>query len=469
MGKNQLKTKDLKKANIVLSELTSLALTILSKSFKYQSKEEKITILQAVYANPSEYLEDENWSVLANKLNGRVDLLPIEEIELKKEIGDYAIFGKEFIQKEAIQQMNVAMQLPISKKGALMPDAHSGYGLPIGGVLATENAVIPYGVGVDIGCRMCMTLYDLPDNYIERYHHQLKEGLKEHTAFGMGKEVINPFDDEILEHKAFYEIPIVKRMHKKAQMQLGSSGSGNHFVEFGYVDIQQKNNSMNLPLGRYVAILSHSGSRGLGATIANHYTQIAMQKCQLPRPAKQLAWLDLDSEEGMEYWISMNLAGDYAQACHDHIHYRLGKVLGKKPVGKIENHHNFAWKEKQPTGEELIVHRKGATPAAKGEMGIIPGSMATPGFIVEGKGERSSLSSASHGAGRHLSRSKAAETMTRSKMLKILDKERITLIGGGVDEAPIAYKNIHDVIEAQTELINIVGTFYPKIVRMDNR
>lgn len=171
----------------------------------------------------------------------------------------------------------------------------------------------------------------------------------------------------------------------------------------------------------------------------------------------------------MEYWISMNLAGDYAQACHDHIHYRLGKVLGKKPVAKIENHHNFAWKEKQATGEELIVHRKGATPAAKGEMGIIPGSMATPGFIVEGKGDVSSLSSASHGAGRHLSRSKAAETITRSKMLKMLDRERITLIGGGVDEAPIAYKNIHDVIEAQTELVNIVGTFYPKIVRMDNR
>jgi tRNA-splicing ligase RtcB len=145
----------------------------------------------------------------------------------------------------------------------------------------------------------------------------------------------------------------------------------------------------------------------------------------------------------------------------------LGKILGKKPVAKIENHHNFAWKEKQSTGEELIVHRKGATPAGKGVMGIIPGSMSAPGFIVEGKGESRSLNSASHGAGRHLSRRKAAETMTRSKMIKYLDREKITLIGGGVDESPVAYKNIHDVMEAQVDLVDVVGTFYPKIVRMD--
>ncbi len=467
MGKNKLRTKDLKKAGIALSSLNSIALNILTQHYKYDSKDEKIAVLQEVCAKPSEYLEHEVWAVLANKMVGKQDLLEVDEIPLNEEGKAFTIFGEKYIQQEAIQQMELATRLPITKKASLMPDAHQGYGLPIGGVLATQNEVIPYGVGVDIGCRMCMTLYDLPENYIERYNYQLKVGLKENTAFGMGSLLENPMDDEILEDSAFREIPIAKKLHRKAQQQIGSSGSGNHFVEFGYVDILDKNNQFNLEKGRYVAVLSHSGSRGLGANIAEHYTTIAKQKCQLPRPAKNLAWLDLDSEEGQEYWIAMNLAGDYAQACHDHIHYRLAKVLGKKPIAKIENHHNFAWKEEQANGEELIVHRKGATPAGKGVMGIIPGSMTAPGFLVEGKGEDSSLNSASHGAGRHLSRKKASDSITRSTMNKMLQREKITLIGGGTDEAPIAYKNIEDVMEAQTDLVNIVGKFYPRIVRMD--
>jgi len=162
----------------------------------------------------------------------------------------------------------------------------------------------------------------------------------------------------------------------------------------------------------------------------------------------------------------MNLAGDYASACHHDIHKRLGKALGARPLAMVENHHNFAWKE-IVNGEELIVHRKGATPAQKGVLGIIPGSMTAPGFIVRGTGNKHSLQSASHGAGRQLSRRKAKQTITQSDIKKQLTAHGVTLIGGGIDEAPMAYKNIHQVMSNQTELVEVVGSFTPKIVRMD--
>ena len=174
----------------------------------------------------------------------------------------------------------------------------------------------------------------------------------------------------------------------------------------------------------------------------------------------------MDTHDGQEYWLAMTLAGDYAKACHDNIHKRIGKLLGARPVATIENHHNFAWKQ-QVNGEECIVHRKGATPAEKGELGIIPGSMTAPGFIVRGLGNQESLASASHGAGRLFSRRKCKEKFTKSEIKKQLQANDVTLIGGGVDEAPMAYKDIDKVMANQKELVEVVGTFTPKIVRMD--
>ena len=191
-----------------------------------------------------------------------------------------------------------------------------------------------------------------------------------------------------------------------------------------------------------------------------------MQSCYLPKQVKHLAWLDLDDDLGKEYWAAMNFAGDYATACHDQIHKHVTSPLGIKPLAKIENHHNFAWKELHGK-EELIVHRKGATPAAKSDYGIIPGSMTSAAFLVRGKGNESSLCSASHGAGRRLSRSKTKQSYTMSELRKTLKKEQITLMGGGVDEAPIAYKNITKVMSYQNDLVDVIGKFYPKIVRMD--
>jgi tRNA-splicing ligase RtcB len=140
--------------------------------------------------------------------------------------------------------------------------------------------------------------------------------------------------------------------------------------------------------------------------------------------------------------------------------------LRETPVARIENHHNFAWKEKDAQGNEIIVHRKGATPAQKGVLGIIPGSMATPGFIVRGKGNEASIHSASHGAGRMMSRTKAKETILPGHVNKFLKQAGVELIGSGLDEAPMAYKDIHQVMNAQQELVEVLGSFMPKIVRM---
>jgi tRNA-splicing ligase RtcB len=227
-----------------------------------------------------------------------------------------------------------------------------------------------------------------------------------------------------------------------------------------------ESNVWKLSAGKYLAVLSHSGSRGLGAEIARHYTRVAKQVCLLPSEAANLAWLDLNSEAGQEYWLAMNLAGDYASANHHQIHERISMALGEDALLCVENHHNFAWKEKLIDGTEVIVHRKGATPAGKEVLGIIPGSMTAPGFIVKGKGNSASLHSASHGAGRLMSRSTAKQSITNKMVRQALAKHEVDLLGGGLDEAPMAYKDILKVMHYQDDLVEVIGTFVPKIVRM---
>jgi tRNA-splicing ligase RtcB len=437
----------------------------MEKHYKHSTLEDAMEILKKIVANPAEFMEDAPLNQIADLLIEK-PVIEGAEIPLMEAGIDFCVFGQENIEQGAFDQMKVAARLPISRAGALMPDAHSGYGLPIGGVLATENAVIPYGVGVDIGCRMCLSVFDIPADELTNRENFYQRELIEATLFGAGREFKETADHEVLDNPAFNEIPLLKNLQMKAAKQLGSSGSGNHFVEWGIVEISDPDNALKVPVGKYVALLSHSGSRGLGATVAGHYTRVAKEKTLLPKEAANLAWLDLDTQEGMEYWIAMNLAGDYASACHDEIHRKLAKALNLSPIARVENHHNFAWKE-MVDGRELIVHRKGATPAGKDVMGIIPGSMTAPGFIVSGKGEAASLNSASHGAGRKMSRTKAMNSVTQSALKEILKANGVKLLGGGQDEAPHAYKDIHAVMSAQTNLVNVEGIFYPKIVKMD--
>ena len=467
MGNYKIKGKDLKQINFKTDKAKSLAIDIMRRDYKYLSENEQLDKLNDVLSDPQRYVDDNSFSKLVTELLGEEKVNPGVVYQLNENENTFKIYGSKLITHETIQQMGIAMRLPISVSGALMPDAHMGYGLPIGGVLATDNVVIPYGIGLDIGCRMSLTIYDVPTTFIKRNSYHIKSSLKEHTHFGIGNPAAPIADHEILEKIEFQEIDILKKLHGKARLQLGTSGSGNHFVEAGIVELNE-DNKMNLAAGNYIGILAHSGSRGLGATIANHYTQIAKDRCLLPKNAQQLAWLDLNSEAGQEYWIAMKLAGDYVKACHDVIHHKLAKALKLKPVAKIENHHNFAWKE-QHDGKEVIVHRKGATPANHGQLGIIPANMIDPGYIVSGKGETQSLCSASHGAGRKMSRKMAKESITGSELNKRLKQNRVTMIGGGVDEAPMTYKNLDEVMLSQRDLVNIEGKFYPQIVRMDKQ
>ncbi|WP_099371409.1 RtcB family protein [Sphingobacterium sp. 1.A.5] len=447
------------------NEALGVALKINRLRLGYK-RDEMLEKFKEVLDNPEAYLGDQVFAPLSNMLLN-VDKLEKEYIKLKSEVDSYEVYGGDQIEAGAKKQMNTAMKLPITVAGALMPDAHQGYGLPIGGVLAANNAVIPYGVGVDIGCRMALSIFDLPATYLESHHDDLKKILMKTTRFGAGNGFLKHerLDHEVLENELFNENPFIQNLKDKAWTQLGSSGGGNHFVEFGIMEFQAEDKELGIHEGTYLALLTHSGSRGLGAMIANHYTKLAMELCKLPYEAKHLAYFDLDSAEGQEYWMAMNLAGDYASACHEVIHEKVLSELGAERLAKIENHHNFAWKEKWK-GEDVIVHRKGATPAGEGVMGIIPGSMAAPGFLVRGKGEEQSINSASHGAGRLMSRTQAIKTLSRSEVSKKLEDLGITLIGADLDEAPMAYKNIHEVMAAQTDLVNVVASFHPKVVRM---
>lgn len=447
------------------NEALGVALQINKKRLGF-NREEMLQKFKDVLENPEGYLEDKNFAALSKMLLN-VTRLEKEYIKLKTEIEPYQIYGEEHIEEGARKQMNTAMKLPITVGGALMPDAHQGYGLPIGGVLATNNSIIPYAVGVDIGCRMALSIFDLPSSYIETNREELKRIVLKTTRFGAGNGFLKHerLDHEVLENSLFQENDLVKSLQDKAWTQLGSSGGGNHFVEFGMMEFKENDVELGIPKGNYLALLTHSGSRGLGATIAGKYTKIAMEMCKLPYEAKHLAYFDLDSAEGQEYWLAMNLAGDYASACHEVIHEKVLTELGAERLAKIENHHNFAWKESWK-GEEVIVHRKGATPAAEGVMGIIPGSMATAGFLVRGKGQVNAINSASHGAGRLMSRTMAIKTLSRNDVNKQLEDLGITLIGADLDEAPMAYKDIHAVMNAQTDLVDVVASFHPKIVRM---
>lgn len=461
---HKLRSKDFKQIGIVSNQMISLAMSILKKHFKHHSKKEQLEWITKVKTTPAKYIDDPILAKLALRWH-EPDEDEDEPIVLRDKDIEPNVFGRPLIKSNAYQQMKTVMKLPIVTKGALMPDSHLGYGLPIGGVLATDNAVIPYAVGMDIGCRMSLTVYPVNERFLKMHEHKFKQSIVNNTAFGISKVVGFSQTHEFLDRDVFHQTPLLKKLKSKAAQQLGSSGSGNHFVEWGLVEMQE-DSTIGLPAGTYVGLLAHSGSRGFGASIARFYSDLASNQSSLPHNMRHLAWLNLAQEDGQEYWMSMNLAGNYARACHDQIHKNVAKALGLKSICKIENHHNFAWKE-MVDGQERIVHRKGATPAGENVLGIIPGSMTDPGFIVKGKGHVDSICSASHGAGRKHSRKETISRNTKSEMRKQLKQHRITLIGGALDESPFAYKNLEQVMSFQKELVEPVGKFIPRIVRMD--
>lgn len=369
------------------------------------------------------------------------------------------------IEDSAIMQMQKAVMLPVAVKGALMPDAHTGYGLPIGGVLAVKNSVIPYAVGVDIACRMRLSVLDIPVSALQQKREALTLALEEETRFGMGAafEKGERRDHAVMEED-WHVSTVTGHLKDKAWKQLGSSGGGNHFAEFGELHLEEP--ALGLEKGVYLALLSHSGSRGTGEEVAGRYSKLAMDlRPYLPQELKHLAWLERDSDAGREYWAAMQLMGKYAAANHELIHKHVLAHLGAQALTHVENHHNFAWEEEHD-GETVIVHRKGATPAGKGVLGIVPGSMGSPGFVVRGKGNDEALHSCSHGAGRLMSRTAAIAKIDPELVRRFLEDAGVHLISGGLDEAPMAYKDINAVMAAQSDLVETLARFEPRLVKM---
>lgn len=283
----KLKGKDILKLGYPNNQSVNVALEVMKRNFATKNIHHVKSILKDILLNPENFEKDLTFGQIAESL---LSSRKTEKRMLNNQRASFQIFGNN-ISEEAKNQLYTALKLPVSIQGALMPDAHSGYGLPIGGVLAVENAVIPYGVGMDIGCRMSLSILDIPVSYLDGARDKYEKALAEHTKFGMYETHKSHIDHEIFERDTFGMIPILRRLKGKAVKQMGSSGGGNHFVEFGEVEITEEDDQIGLPKGKYLGILSHSGSRGLGAEIAQYYSRVAADQCPLPKEAQQFAWL----------------------------------------------------------------------------------------------------------------------------------------------------------------------------------
>lgn len=349
------------------------------------------------------------------------------------------------VEEEALRQAENLANLPFAYKHiALMADVHVGFGMPIGGVLASDGVIIPNAVGVDIGCGIMAVKTDIKEiskkqiqRIVNESHKRIPLGFKHHKR---------PMKWEGFERAPNYKV--IQDELKAAAKQLGTLGGGNHFM------------SMEKGSDGHVWLMIHSGSRNFGYKIANYYNDIANkinEKTKLVPKKHDLAGLYVDSEEGREYFNSMNYSLEFAKANRQKLFEQFYEIFAKETKSKkvlktVSIHHNYASLEEH-FGKEVIVHRKGAIRAEEGELGIIPGSMGTPSYIVEGLGNEKSFKTCSHGAGRVMSRREANRVITRD----IADKAMEGIIFKGwrkdFSEAPMAYKDIEEVIENQKDLV----------------
>lgn len=464
MSSQKIRGDDVRGAGIADGPAMGVALRCMPRAVKALGRDGTLARLSVVAADPSAHASDEHFGPVAQRLLDEQRKRESYFVE-RSQPAPFANFCPD-AEGGALAQMHNALRIPSAIRGALMPDAHQGYGLPIGGVLETVNTIIPYAVGVDIACRMRLTVLDVPVDAFEAsvQSQALERALLKETMFGTGAKLPRRADHQVMEDERWQTTNNSRHLRDRAAGQLGTSGSGNHFVEFGVLTLAEPD--LGLDAGRYVALLSHSGSRGTGAQIAGYYSKLARElHPELPKELSHLAWLDLDDDSGHEYLALMQLMGDYAAANHEVIHERVARHLKAQALAGVENHHNYAWTERRD-GQTVVVHRKGATPAGKGVLGVIPGSMAAPGYVVRGRGDESSIQSASHGAGRAMSRTAAKERFTWAQVRPLLEQRRVKLLSAGIDECPEAYKNVRAVMAAQADLVDIVARFDPRIVRM---
>ncbi len=431
--------------------------------------------LNRVRQAPPDYQDDPLYGVLAERLIKLEMPAPSPEGVIRETPIPYRVWGEDF-EPVTLQQMDNAAHLPVSQAGALMPDGHPGYGLPIGGVLGTAGSVIPYAVGMDIACRLRLSIFPETQDILKAQRDRFRKALRFNTRFGLGSQggEWRPGEQRyhpMLDDPRWAELAILRRQHDKAVVQMGTSGTSNHFAEWAALTALEDAPQLGLQAGdERLCFVTHSGSRGIGATIAQEYTRIAKAlHPDLPKQYKELSWLDLEGEAGQEYWLAMQLAGEFASACHQTIHHTVIAAAGLDVEATVENHHNFAWEEEHQ-GQTLIVHRKGATPAGKDVLGVIPGTMADKGYIVVGLGNEEALQSSSHGAGRPRSRTASKQLITRHQRDAYLRRRGVELLNpeAGVDEAPQAYKDPAEVMARQLDLVRPIASFMPLMVMMSS-
>jgi len=354
-----------------------------------------------------------------------------------------------------IQARNLANLPFVFKWVAIMPDCHQGYGMPIGGVLATKRAIIPNAVGVDIGCGMCAiktSLKSIEKESLKKIMGKIRRKIPMGFNHHKKRQLWSGFDEAP-------EVDIVTQELNSAEYQLGTLGGGNHFIE-----IQSGSDG-------YIWIMLHSGSRNFGLKIANEYHKKAKILCEKwfsELPNKDLSFLPTDTQEANEYINAMNYVLQFAKANRYHmidvIKHSMAKVINNISFDKaIDVHHNYAVLEHH-FGENVIVHRKGAISARKDQIGIIPGSQGTKSYIVSGKSNPESFMSCSHGAGRKMSRNQAKEELSLANEKDLLNQQNIihsVRHKSDLDEAPGAYKDIQKVMQNQSDLINIVIELSP--------
>ena len=461
-----MKTKDLVKMGIPAGRCAETAQQILQEG--HAAKRSMAAVLGdlgRVAASPAAFLDDAVYAGLARQLVDRA--AAGDAFTPRKSDAPYRVWGENH-ETTAVQQMKNACSLPVAVSGALMPDAHVGYGLPIGGVLATHEAVIPYAVGVDIACRMKLTVLDLPVSALSDDQTRLTRAIERETRFGMGAAFKSRRQHDVMD--ADWRVTgVTREAEGSRRAQLGTAGAGNHFVEFGQLTVFERNRGT--PARRVLRAPEPLGQSGdwcagrpatTAASRASLHPELPKElshsrgSISRPRPAGILGG---DGAEGQ--YAAANISP------HSRPH-RAG--VGSRVRLDIENHNNFAWRERHrlPDGSEaeVIVHRKGATPAGAGVLGVIPGSMGTPGYVVRGKGVSASLNSASHGAGRRMSRTKAKEMFTWDIAQKFLRERGVTLLSAGLDEVPMAYKDIEEGMAAQCDLVEPLARFEPRLVKM---
>jgi tRNA-splicing ligase RtcB len=365
----------------------------------------------------------------------------------------------------SITQAKNLANLPFAfKQICLMPDTHPGYGMPIGGVLATHGVIIPNAVGVDIGCGMCAVQTNIQASTVSNEQiKQIMSGIRKFIPLGFDHHKEQQDENRMPQNFNLDELPVVKNQYLAALKQIGTLGSGNHFIE-----LQRCNEG-------YLWIMIHSGSRNLGKQVADYYNRVAKKQNEFwfssVNPKADLAFLPFKTDEAQKYYKEMRYCTEFAFANRKLMMERIQQVVSNvlqsveyEPIINIA--HNYAaWEEH--FGEKVVVHRKGATSAKPGETGIIPGSQGTKSYIVEGLGNPESFMSCSHGAGRALSRSVAIRTLDLEEEKRKLDELGIihsVRNKSDLEEASSAYKDISQVMAFQSDLVKIKVELSPLAV-----